>query len=397
MSARPAELVLVANARMPSQRAQSLQVAQMAGALARAGARTTLLYALRHPTPALPPGQDLFDAYGVPRGARPEARAVPCSDWIDRVPRRLQFVPARVQELTFARNAAREVLRAHRGAAVLSRELETARALAAASGAGPVFLEVHRVPGGRLRRRWLAEAARASRRLFAISGGVRADLVAAGIPADRVSVEHDAYEAARFAEPLARSSARKLLRLEQQTPVVVYTGGLLGWKGVDLLIEAAKLLPEVMFVVAGGMEADVLRHRKLARRVWNVRFDGFQPPERVPAYLWAGDVGVVPNRSRPAISARYTSPLKVFESLAAGLPLVVSDLPALREVLPGPEDAVHVRPDDPRALADGLRALLDDPARREALRARALSRAPGLTWDARAARMLDRMGEAGAP
>ena len=99
-------LVLVANARMPSHRAQSLQVAQMACALARAGADTTLLHAERHPTPPLPPGQDLWDFYAVPEGARAAIEAVPCTDWIDRVPRRLQFWPARVQELSFARNAA---------------------------------------------------------------------------------------------------------------------------------------------------------------------------------------------------------------------------------------------------------------------------------------------------
>ncbi len=383
-------LVLVANARLPSERAQSLQVVQMAAAFARAGVQTTLLHAERHPTPPLPEGQDLFDYYAVPEGPRPRVEAVPCRDWIDRVPRRLQFVPARVQELSFCRNAARRAS-AGQDTVVLSREIETARALAGSGAA--VFLELHRVPGGRLRRKWLRDAAREARGIAAISGGVRDDLLGAGIDPALVCVEHDAFEASRFASPVPRMAAREALRLDQKAKVVVYTGGLMPWKGVELLVGAARTLPEVQFVIAGGTEADNLRLQKLARSVWNVRFDGFQPPERIAQYLWAADLGAVPNRSQPAISARYTSPLKVFEAMAAGLPLVVSDLPSLREILPDEDDAAHVRPDDERALADGIAALLADEARRERIRARSLARAGEHTWDARARRLIAWMGE----
>jgi glycosyltransferase involved in cell wall biosynthesis len=116
--------------------------------------------------------------------------------------------------------------------------------------------------------------------------------------------------------------------------------------------------------------------------------DGFQPPARVPLYLAAADLGVVPNRSRPAISARYTSPLKVFEALAAGLPLVASDLPSLREVLSDGEDAVLAAPDDEAALAQAIRRLLGDAELRAALAARGRARAAEHSWDARARRLL---------
>ncbi len=383
------ELVLVANARMPSQRAQSMQVAQMAAGFARQGARTTLLHARRHPTPPLPPGQDVFDYYAVPAGERPAIAAVPCVDWIDRAPRSLQFGPARVQEWSFARNAARRVREQHADALVYSREVETARVL---GGRQRVFLELHRVPGSRLRRRRLLQAAPACGGVVAISGGVRDDLVALGVPLDAIRVEHDAVDRERFRGLPGRDEARAELGIERDAPVVVYAGGLLAWKGVDVLLGAARKLPDVTFVVAGGMDADVERTRALAGGLANVRLDGFQPPARVPVYLAAGDVGAVPNRSQPAISARYTSPLKVFEALAAGLPLVASDLPSLRDVL-GDEDAVLVPPDDDAALAAGLERLLGDAELRARLAARGRERAEELTWDARARRLLDWMGE----
>jgi glycosyltransferase involved in cell wall biosynthesis len=379
-------LVLVANARLPSQRAQSLQVAQVAGAFARAGLATTVLHARRADTPAVTDPEALWDHYGLPRGPRPGVRAVPCLDWIDRVPRGLQYLPARAQELTFARNAAGVVERDFAGSLVLSRELETARRLVRAGRPG-VFLEVHRVPGGRTRRRWLLEASRGVAGIVAISGGVREDLLALGCAPEQVCVEHDGYEARRFAELPDRVEARAALGLPAEGPLVVYTGGLLEWKGVDLLVDAARELAEVSFVIAGGMDADVEALRRRAVGLDNLRLDGFQPPERVGLYLAAGDVGVVPNRSRPAISSRYTSPLKAFEAKAAGLPLVASDLPSLREVLSEAE-ARFVAPDDAAALAAGLRAILADPAERAARREALLAAAPAHTWDARAARLV---------
>ncbi len=385
-AASPAPLVLIANARMPSERAQSLQVAQVAAAFERAGAPTTLLHARRRDTPAIEEAA-LWEHYGVPPGPRPRARAVACLDWIDRCPRRLQYAPARLQELTFARNAARLVRSEFDGARVLSREIESAHALRGRRG---LFLELHRVPGGRLRRRWLLKAAAGAAGIVAISEGVRQDLLGLGLDGERIVVEHDGFEPTRFAAAVSRGEARERLDLPGERAVVVYTGGLLAWKGVDLLVQAARELPEALVVIAGGMGADVERLRARVGASENVRIDGFQPPSRVPLYLAAADLGVVPNRSQPPISARYTSPLKVFEAMAVGLPLVVSDLPSLRELL-SPEEALFVAPDDPQALARGIQSLLEDDARRVAAAERLRSRAPRHTWDARAARLLEWM------
>jgi len=382
-------LVLIANARMPSHRAQSLQVAQMGGAFARAGMHTTLLYAQRRDTPPVEDLPGLWDYYELPPAARPDAEPISCIDGIDALPRSLQYFPARLQELTFGRRAARRVRAAHPRARVLSREVESAHAL---RDRPRLFMEMHRVPGGRVRRKLLLSAAAAADGVVAISGGVRDDLLRLGVEEHKLVVEHDAFEPTRFANMPSRAEARETLGVSADRQLVVYTGGLLEWKGVDLLVEAAREIPEALFLIAGGMIADVDRVRSLARRMQNVRLDGFQHPERVATYLAAGDLGVVPNRSTPEISARYTSPLKVFESMAAGLPLVVSDLPSLREVL-SEEQAVFVTPDDPHALAAGIRGLLGDESERTR-RALAMSSAAGAyTWDARAARLLSWMDE----
>ncbi|MEM9382805.1 MAG: glycosyltransferase [Planctomycetota bacterium] len=387
------DLVLVANARMPSQRAQSVQLARAAHAFEACGARTVLVHARRRGTPAQPAGE-VWRALSTaasdgPSGAErraPGLVAAPCLDWIDAVPRRLQYVPARLQEWTFGRSAARIVRARFGGALVLARDVEVAHALA---GRGRVGMEIHRVPGGATRRRWLLDAVHAGVPVVAISGGVLEDLIEIGVPADRVLVEHDAYDPALEDELPARADARARLGLDADRPVVLYAGGLLRWKGVDVLVDAARsgALGSALVVVVGGMDRDVDELRARSAGLENVRVDGFRPAHDVPAYLAAADVGVVPNRATPRISSHHTSPLKVFEAMAARLPLVVSDLPSLRDVLE-PDEATFVPPEDPAALAEGIRALLDDAVARHDVAARAYEAVRGRTWEARARRIL---------
>lgn len=395
MTAPSPHVVLVANARMPSQRAQSVQLAQAARGFHRAGARVTLVHAERRDTPSGRPSEEVLAELLASGGDHDCATlvAVPCVDWIDRVPRRLQFAPARAQEWTFGRGAAGWVARHAQGALVLARDVEVAHRLRARGG---VAWEVHRVPGGRLRRRWAAEAMAAGVRPIAISGGVAEDLGAPDLGARDVAVEHDAVDGG-LAEALpSRAEARRTLGLEPDQPVVLYAGGLLRWKGVDVLVDAAQdpRLAGALVLIAGGMDKDTEALRARARGAANVRIDGFRPAAEIPTYLAAADVGVVPNRATPRISSHYTSPLKVFEALGAGLPLVVSDLPSLRDVL-DEHTASFVLPEDPGALAGALSALLDDEALRGARSAAGRARVAHHTWTARAERILRLLQDSG--
>jgi glycosyltransferase involved in cell wall biosynthesis len=179
----------------------------------------------------------------------------------------------------------------------------------------------------------------------------------------------------------------------RRPPLVAYAGHLYPWKGVDVLIEALAQVPAPALrgrIIGGhAAEPDLARLRTRAEQLGlagRVEFTGFQPPPVVAAELAAADVLVLPNRGT-AVSARYTSPLKLFEYLAAGRPIVASDLPALREVLRDNENARLVPPDDPRALAEALLAVTRDPALAVRLARGAFDTAAEYSWDRRAARL----------
>jgi glycosyltransferase involved in cell wall biosynthesis len=174
-------------------------------------------------------------------------------------------------------------------------------------------------------------------------------------------------------------------------PVVAYAGHLYAWKGVDVLLEAIARVPEADGLIVGGhdREPDLERVKTLARKlgiVDRVTFTGPVDPPQVRGSLARATVLALPNPAS-AISTRFTSPLKLFEYMAAGRPIVASDLPAFREVLVPGETAVLVPPGDPAALADGLRAIISDPTLGTRLATAARAAVRDYTWDRRAERL----------
>ncbi len=157
------------------------------------------------------------------------------------------------------------------------------------------------------------------------------------------------------------------------------------------MLDALALAPSLRGRIIGGhaAEPDLARLQARAQQLGlagRVEFTGFQPPAAVAAAVRVADALVLPNRGT-TVSARYTSPLKLFEYLAAGRPIVAADLPALREILRDNENARLVPPDDPRALADALLAVTRDAALAVRLARGAFDTAAEYSWDRRAARL----------
>lgn len=175
------------------------------------------------------------------------------------------------------------------------------------------------------------------------------------------------------------------------TAVVAYAGHLYAWKGVEVLLRALARVPRARGLIVGGhpKEPDLARLQALATTLGidgRVTFTGLVEPGRVAALLKEADVLALPNPPS-AISTRFTSPLKLFEYMAAGRPIVASDLPSIREVLHHEVDALLVPPGDHEAMAAALERLLADPALSARLATAALTAVPAYSWDRRAERL----------
>jgi len=179
---------------------------------------------------------------------------------------------------------------------------------------------------------------------------------------------------------------------------ILYVGQLYAWKGVDGLIAALPYLPDRRLTIVGGNgEKDLARIAQTARDLGvadRVDLVGHVPHPDVADQIRRARVCVVPLPRQGHAEARFfTSPMKVFEFAAQSKAIVATDLPALRETLLHGENSWLVPPDDPQALAEGLRRVLEDDALRERLGAAARLMAGEHTFDRRAEQMLDFIGQ----
>ena len=170
-----------------------------------------------------------------------------------------------------------------------------------------------------------------------------------------------------------------------------YAGHLYPWKGVEAIVEAVAALPDARALIVGGhdKEPDLDRVKAFAEQLnvaSRITFTGMIPPADVAARLATADVLVLPN-PKSAISSEFTSPLKLFEYMASGRPIVASDLPAIREVLRDAENALLVEPGNAQALAAGIQRIMDDTALGARLAAQARLDVQAFTWAKRAGRL----------
>ena len=193
-----------------------------------------------------------------------------------------------------------------------------------------------------------------------------------------------------------RVHSRAALGLPRDGVLLGFTGSLRPWHGLDIAIAALTELPErIGLVIAGDgpVRAD-LELQAIALGVdHRIHWLGALPHTRVPEMLAACDVALAPYPQLPGFGF---SPLKLYEYLAAGIPVVASDIGQIRSALDGGRWGRLVEPGDPAALAAAIASVVSvlpaAKSRAEAARGYALSRHG---WTDRAARILAAAGSLG--
>jgi glycosyltransferase involved in cell wall biosynthesis len=219
--------------------------------------------------------------------------------------------------------------------------------------------------------------------MVANSEGTKRFYVEKGIAQEKIMVLPNGVDIERFAVAETQAEARKRLNLPLDTRIALYTGHLYDWKGAHTLADSAKSLPEGTTVVfVGGTERDVQTFRGTYGAQKNISILGHQPNALMPLYLRASDVLVLPN-ARIGESEQFTSPMKLFEYLAAGKPIVASDLPSIREVL-REDTAFFFTPGDAQSLAKTIQYALEHAEEAQARASLALTKARSYTWNRQA-------------
>lgn len=188
---------------------------------------------------------------------------------------------------------------------------------------------------------------------------VKEDMIRNGIPPEKIIKLHNGFnQLFCVRQPEKAEEWRKKLLLNGCQNLVVYAGALAKFKGVDLLIQVANDLPTIQFVFAGGNESQVKAYEQLAREksIRNVTFLGHLEQAQLASLLQAADILAHPHCSGAA--ATFTSPMKLFDYMASGVPIVATEIPSMMEFKPSKAIAGWCEPDNPTQFAQCLQQVL---------------------------------------
>jgi len=348
-------ILYVARFRFPYPTAQSIQILNTCRALAEEGAHVRLFATRTHDRPIRTPEEGLA-FYGIEAHHRLTIELHPANNLLRSMLGRWR------------------VWRAPRGTSFYSRHLAMT-VTAARSGRGSVTVEVHSIEAG------VQAAVAKAHAVVAVTSGL-AERVRALRDDVPIHVIPDAVDPTVFSPVQG-----------DHPPRLIYAGHLYAWKGVDVLVRALRELPGMTAIVFGGgpshdEESDGLR--ALAQREGvadRIEWTGHVTQREIVARLRGGDIGVLPTRAQKG-QEFAASPLKLFEYMSCGLPVIATDLPALREVIRDGENGVLFPDGDATALAAAVKRLAARPDERRALAECGRKDGARYTWTARARAIL---------
>jgi glycosyltransferase involved in cell wall biosynthesis len=235
---------------------------------------------------------------------------------------------------------------------------------------------------------------RAADDVACISNGLREGACQVfGLKTEKCFLARVGVDIERYRRKGKKAELRAGLGLPNPGCLAVFTGKVYRDSGeVEMILRAAKLVPDVGFALVGGKDEAVLYWRRKAEALGlkNTVLVGFVPPAKIADYQLAADMLLMYYPS-DIPTAQVTSPGKLMEYLATGNLIVSGDLPALREVLRHEQNAITVPPNSPELLADAIRKWAQ--ARGMAvcrIRAAARKEARRWTWAQRAAAFTER-------
>lgn len=230
--------------------------------------------------------------------------------------------------------------------------------------------------------------------LVAVSEGLRPHLERAGVLPRRTLVVPNGVDPALFHPAVDGGAVRNRLGLSGKF-VIGCSGTFKPWHGMDLLLDAFgevhREYPAAHLLLVGdGPLRRRLEEGCTAGRAGAVTFTGSVPHDEMPAYLAAMDVAVAPY---PRLEEQYYSPLKLFEYMATGRPVVASRSGQAAQILTDGVTALLFEAGDRKGLVDCIRRLRNDTALRELLGRNAAQACRAFTWRNNAARVLQRLDQ----
>ena len=163
-----------------------------------------------------------------------------------------------------------------------------------------------------------------------------------------------------------------MFNLDDYKKIVGYFGHLYSGRGIEIIEELAKLNSTCVFVVYGGNEGDIEEYKSRNTNK-NLFFMGYVHPKKAHKAMAMMDVLLMPYQKSVSIgikgvdTSKWMSPMKLFEYLSVGVPIISSNISVLKEVLIDGENCLLVEPDDVNSWSVALQDIISNAELEEKL------------------------------
>ena len=373
------KIVYITNARLPTEKAHGVQIMKMNEALSGLGHDITLIHPKRFQK-EISHKKPIFIFYGVL-----ETFQIKTLNFVDPylirpfLPRFIYKFVSFVTDFLWGLKSIGEALRLNPDL-IMFRDNTPFSFLLASLRKITVAIEFHDMPP-KIARRIFKYAIRKSTKTkcFSITSILAKDLEKElGLASNTIRILPDAVDLSIF-------NKKAVIKQNKDKPLITYCGSLSTAKGVDLLIESAKLLPEFNIKIIGGLDEDIYKYSEQTKsnHLDNVFFEGQISPNQVPLQLLESDILILPSSGKSKKSREYTSAMKLFEYLATGVPILASNIPSNSEILESEKNCVLFDPDDPQKLAYATKYLWENYDLRREISLNAIKLSEDYTWNNR--------------
>ncbi len=366
------KIYYIANARMPTEKAHGIQIAKMSEALRAAGAELTLVVPRR--------GSD-----GPLKGFYNLAQEIP----VVRLPvlsYRLGFF---IGSFSFMFSSFLFLLAKRlRGEqfAVYTIDMDQFSFALLPLLRAPYFVEIHDAKQGGFLFHWIFKHARG---VLTINRIIKQKLCERfGMPSAKVLVAPNGIAPEFFdVQRITQKDARRAAHLPSDARIALYAGQFYAWKGLEIFAEAARRAPDILFYLAGGAREAFMETTGVRDIPNNLVFGGIRPYKEMPLLMRAADVALVLGTRRDEYSYYHTSPMKLFEYLPTGVPIVAARTPAIADVV-SEREVFFYEPDIAESMAAAIADAQNNQTAISSKIAAARALAEAYTWKNRAEKVL---------
>jgi glycosyltransferase involved in cell wall biosynthesis len=197
-----------------------------------------------------------------------------------------------------------------------------------------------------------------------------------------------------FLKTHKKSESRKIIKLPLNKNIVMYAGGLYRSKGINTFIKSSDFFKNqnILFVVVGGSYVEV-KEKSIIHRIKqkpNIVHFPHQKHNKMPLFLSAADILVIPNSEKIKAKAykEYTWPLKFYEFMSAGRPVILSKVTALKNISKNMHNTIFFKPDSAEDLANKIKLLFHNKKLQRSLSKNAKRVVGKYSWEVRANNIL---------